>query len=147
MGLAVVIAIANAGCSIATDVCIVNQTNEILRIRYRVDPTVSLSENTAGRRMAEPQVLSLQEFQSRDRRWREVASGTLRFDESSRVVEVSLESQCALRLTRAVNGFDADDLPITELELVGSRGAIRLDGLQARLQFVITDSTYQLTYR
>ena len=143
----IILVMTLTSCSTAYDVCVVNDTDVPLSLRYQIADGVQFMPNSVGSRLSTPQVLTVKELDSRSRAWQPIAASSLQFDEASRSVFVTVPARSVVRLTQVVNTLSDNDLPLTELELVGSRGEIRLVGSQVRLQFVNVDRDYRLSYR
>lgn len=139
-----------AACSYITDFAVVNQSGQVVEIRYRIKrfpgpfaPPVAPATMAASR-------LSTKGGQE----WKDLPSNQYRLDEENRTVIVELAPQQALRIARMQHYLghedvgDAEEFPVEEVIVTGAQGELRLLGQQARVMFSeMSKALYILTYR
>lgn len=138
------------GCSYLTDFAVVNQSNDTIKIRYRIKNHPGPFTTPVPPATVPTSRLNAKHNQD----WRELTREAYRLDQETREVVVELGSQEALRIARLHNyerngeNTDADEFPVEEIVVTGKSGELKLVGEQVRLTFSeFSKVLYTLTYR
>jgi hypothetical protein len=139
-------------CSYLTDFVVVNATDSPIEIQYVIKkPATPVPRQTLPITPAIKAVSQLHQQIA----WRELATSQYKFDPDNRTVVVSLSPNEALRIEQCnlVDGpvddaHQAAKFSIEEINIIGSRGEIKLQGEQLRKMFMSESSKlHSLTYK
>jgi hypothetical protein len=141
--------LALTACSYATNFVVINASDHVVEVRYKVKYTIDPRQPLHGLRLA-PDVKKISEVDEQIA-WEDLPASRLTVDPESRTVVVSLMPGYGLRVEQLNMADDPDPLSsfsIEELVIQAGPDAIKLQGEQVYKSFVPeSKSTHTLTYR
>jgi hypothetical protein len=144
------VALTLSGCSYKTNFVIVNESGQLIEVRYQVKdhpgpfyPPVPPASMSAGDLSSKA-----------NNNWSELPASRLQIDEAQRTVTVLVKPNEALLVASMHNYFghdnewDAREFPIQEINVLGSKGKMSVVGDQTRRSFSkVSIALYTLTYK
>lgn len=130
------------GCSYATDLAVVNLSDQPVVVKYRLKDFGPFNPDP-------PRTKSVAELDAAVS-WHELAGHQFQLDSDVRSVTVTVAPRTALRVA-VVRGpgirEDEASFPLAELVVRGAYGTISLYGQQVQKSFLEQESVYAVTYK